>query len=249
MAQWFRLYESVLDDPKVQRLKPDVFKAWINMLALASRHDGILPEVIDIGFALRVSQEKAAEWVTTLLAGGLLERIDDDCHRFHGHYVPHNWASRQYKSDGSAERMRRHRDRHRNADGDVTVTPSESDTEQIQSRTDKIPRQARKTKLPDDWQPSEELLAYAAEQGCPDPKDTAERFRLHHQSKGTMGANWSLGFQYWCRNEKNFKRPEQKRFNAPVSTAEEPWEQRHRAFREHGFWLPMWGPKPKLEAA
>ena len=34
-----------------------------------------------------------------------------------------------------------------------------------------------------------------------------------------------------------------------VELPEEPWEQRHKAFREHGFWLPMWGPKPKLEAA
>lgn len=123
MSQWFRLYESLLDDPKVQRLKPDAFKAWINMLALASRHDGVLPEVVDIGFALRVSEEKAAEWVTALVAAGLLDKQDG------GHYVPHNWASRQYKSDGSADRMRRHRERHRNVTRDVTVTPSESEAD------------------------------------------------------------------------------------------------------------------------
>lgn len=66
-------------------------------------------------------------------------------------------------------------------------------------------RASRKAKLPVDWKPTPEQLAYAKQQGCPDPADTAERFRLHHLSKGTVGADWDLGFQYWCRNEKNFR--------------------------------------------
>ncbi len=68
----------------------------------------------------------------------------------------------------------------------------------------------RKTKLPEGWKPTPEQLAYAQAQGCQDPADTAERFRLHHLSKGTLGADWNLGFQYWCRNEKNFRRGEVK---------------------------------------
>lgn len=66
------------------------------------------------------------------------------------------------------------------------------------------PKPKRKTTLPKDWKPTEEQLAYAAEHGCSNPTDTAERFRLHHLSKGTLGADWNLGFQYWCRNEKKF---------------------------------------------
>jgi len=68
------------------------------------------------------------------------------------------------------------------------------------------PTAKRKTKLPADWQPTPEQLEYAKRQGCADPADTAERFRLHHLSKGTTGADWNLGFQYWCRNEKTFRR-------------------------------------------
>lgn len=71
------------------------------------------------------------------------------------------------------------------------------------SATDK--KRARKSKLPPDWKPTAEQLAYAKAQGCADPADTAERFRLHHQAKGTLGADWNAGFQYWCRNEKNFR--------------------------------------------
>lgn len=70
----------------------------------------------------------------------------------------------------------------------------------------KAPKATRKTKLPADWKPSDEQLAYAKGQGCADPADTAERFRLHHQSKGTLGQDWNLGFQYWCRNEKTFRK-------------------------------------------
>lgn len=66
-------------------------------------------------------------------------------------------------------------------------------------------KQKPKSKLPADWKPTPEQLEYARAQGCTDPHDTAERFRLHHGSRGTLGADWNLGFQYWCRNEKHFR--------------------------------------------
>lgn len=66
-------------------------------------------------------------------------------------------------------------------------------------------RATRKAKLSADWTPTLEQLTYAKAQGCQDPADTAERFRLHHLSKGTLGADWNLGFQYWCRNESRFR--------------------------------------------
>ena len=42
--------------------------------------------------------------------------------------APYQWDERQYKSDTSAERMKRHRQHKRDVTGDVTVTP--------QNRTD-----------------------------------------------------------------------------------------------------------------
>lgn len=242
-GRWFRFYDGVLDDPKVQCLPAELFQFWVNMLCVSSKFDGNIPDARHLSFSLKMQERKVNRLLGELLSAGLIDKTDQGL-------TPHNWQGRQYKSDVSTSRVKRFRERFSNG----VETPSEAEDriqKQNTEQKDKIPRQARKTKLPDDWQPSEELLAYAAEQGCVDPKDTAERFRLHHQSKGTLGANWDRGFQFWCRNEKNFKRPaaDQRRFNAPVSTAEEPWEQRHKAFREHGFWLPMWGPKPKLEAA
>ena len=134
MAQWFRMYETLLDDPKVQRLRPDLFKTWVNLLALTCRHDGRLPPADDIAFALRVSRKQVAAWLYGLTEAGLLDRHGDS-------YEPHNWASRQFKSDVSAERVRRHRERHRNAACNVTETPSESETE-TETETEKKPAAA-----------------------------------------------------------------------------------------------------------
>lgn len=64
-------------------------------------------------------------------------------------------------------------------------------------------REAR-TRIPADWQATPELLDYARAQGCKDPADTFERFRLHHGGKGTLHADWTKAAQYWARNEKRF---------------------------------------------
>jgi hypothetical protein len=134
VSRWLRLYESALDDPKVQRLAPDVFKAWVNMLCLASRGGGKLPGVDDIAFALRVTRDVARDWVVTLRDMGLIDVNSDD-----GSMFPHNWNGRQFRSDAdptSTERQRRKRERdaadkmQKNVTRDVTPTRTE------QSRAD-----------------------------------------------------------------------------------------------------------------
>ena len=46
-SRWYRMYDELLDNPKVQRLSGDEFKAWVNILCLASRHDGVVPPVAE----------------------------------------------------------------------------------------------------------------------------------------------------------------------------------------------------------
>jgi hypothetical protein len=115
--QWLRLYVDVLDDPKVQRLPPDAFKGWVNLLCLAKRCDGALPALADIAFALRLSPAEASELIEILQQNGLLDKSETGMQ-------PHNWNGRQYKSDVSNERVKRHRQRKRNVDGNVTVPVS-----------------------------------------------------------------------------------------------------------------------------
>ncbi|WP_315838304.1 hypothetical protein [Bradyrhizobium prioriisuperbiae] len=133
-AHWFRVYNAVVDDPKVQQLPDALFKALVNLWCLASQNGGTLPPTDTVAYRLRMKPARAAEILARLVAAGL---IDDHA----GVFVPHNWGTRQYKRGvtdvTSAERSRRYRARKRDAgrdpgrDANVTVTPQES--EQIRS--------------------------------------------------------------------------------------------------------------------
>ncbi len=102
---WFRLYNTAVDNPKVQRLPDALFKAWVNLLCIASRHGGRLPGLADTAFALRVSESVAQSWLVDLEARCLLDRDAD------GRLVPHDWSELQFKTDRSTDRVKRHRAR------------------------------------------------------------------------------------------------------------------------------------------
>lgn len=140
-GRWFRFYDGVLDDPKVQRLPDKLFRAWVNLMCLASRGGGrIEADYAAIGFSLRLSEGHARDTIKVLAAAGLMD-IEE------GVIEPHNWPERQFKSDvtdpTAAERMRRMRERNgavtetvTERNDTVTVTPTRAETEQIQSRTE-----------------------------------------------------------------------------------------------------------------
>lgn len=124
MSRWFRVYDDLVDDPKVQRLSAENFRALINLWCLASKGEGLLPPLEDIAFKLRVSEDKATRLLADLSKAGLL--VNDETGT-----SPHKWGARQFKSDVSNERVKRHRERQRNVTSPVTVTPpdTEADTE------------------------------------------------------------------------------------------------------------------------
>ena len=137
MSRWFRFYDDALDHAKVQRLPPDLFKAWVNLLCLASREGGVLPCVDDTAFALRVTRDVTEEWLSALRERGLIDVSED------GLMSPHNWNARQFRSDAdptAAERQARKRardalSRGKNHSPEPTkkvtrdVTPPRTDTE------------------------------------------------------------------------------------------------------------------------
>lgn len=132
MSRWFRFYDDALDDPKVQSLPGELFKAWVNLLCVASKNDGKLP-LDDVAFMLRTDERKAQAAVTELTKRGLIDVTEDGPE-------PHNWTGRQHKSDVSNERVKRYRERNRNGACNVTqtvtVTPpdTETDTEQKEQK-------------------------------------------------------------------------------------------------------------------
>lgn len=84
---------------------------------------------------------------------------------------------------------------------------TESYSEERRDREEKRRGDSReaRTRIPVGWKETPELIAYAKAQGCSDPADTFERFRLHHGGKGTRHSDWTKAAQFWCRNEKNFR--------------------------------------------
>jgi hypothetical protein len=148
MSRWFRFYDCVLDDPKVQRLPLAEFKTWVNLLCVASRHNGYLPPLDDLAFSLRMDPQELARQLDYLTAADLIDVAED------GTYGPHNWDARQFKSDDSAERVRKHRAK-RSCNGDVTadVTAPDTDTD-----TDTEQKEEKGAEAPPD--PSVEERAY-----------------------------------------------------------------------------------------
>lgn len=123
MSRWFRFHDEVLNDPKVQRLDGHTFKAWVNLLCLASQNDGKLPCIEDIAFALRETVDGVRTVLERLLNGGLIDRLSGGADGWH--YAPHGWSERQYKSDTSTDRVKRFRQRSRN----VSETAPDTDTD------------------------------------------------------------------------------------------------------------------------
>lgn len=169
MNPWFRFYHEALDDPKVQRLPAELFRAWVNMLCVACRNDGELPGPDDLAFAMRIPEDEIDDTLDALVAFGLLDETENG-------FAPHGWAERQFKSDNSTDRVKRFREKDQKRSAkrrrNVSVTPDETPPEQSRTDTDSeqkeggaaapqpAPWYAKKGKafrvpegepLPDDW--------------------------------------------------------------------------------------------------
>jgi hypothetical protein len=121
---WWRAYNEAVNDPKLQLISDALFRAWFNLMCIASANDGILPALKDLAFTLRVAPTKAAQILAQLHTAGLLDKTETG-------FTPHNWNGRQYKSDVSTERVKRFRQQKRNVSSAVTETSpdTELDTE------------------------------------------------------------------------------------------------------------------------
>jgi hypothetical protein len=214
MSRWFRFYDCALDDPKVQKLSDRLFKTWINILCIASKSGGSLPCASDIAFMMRLSDGETADRMSALVEAGLIDELE------HG-YEPHNWSKRQFKSDGSTERVKRFRASERNVSCPVSETVDETgpetetdtDTERLKIVANPIesaPRVAKRAKpkheIAADAQPSTVDLAFAASAGMAVPVVRIEwpKFRDHHISHGNRMADWSAAWRKWCGNWQGF---------------------------------------------
>lgn len=122
---WLRLDDGVVDNPKVQMLSPVLFRAWINCLCIAKKHNGQLPDMKLIGYRLRIPESRAGQMVEELISAGLFERRN-------GEIVPHDWNDWQFQSDVSTSRVKQFRERQKA----VTRNGDETFHETHQNRTE-----------------------------------------------------------------------------------------------------------------
>ena len=124
---WFRLYNEFATDTKTQKLSEIYQRRFVMLMCLENSDELYKMSDEDISFALRVTCD---EWSVTRRHMASLSFISE---YKDGHIFVTNFKNRQFKSDSSADRMRRLRerkkDRHIPVMGDVTVTRSEPEPE------------------------------------------------------------------------------------------------------------------------
>ena len=200
MSRWFRMHDEILDDPKVQKLSGDLFKAWVNLLCLASRNDGRLPAVDDIAFALRMDADAVTTVLERLLNGGLIEGKSGG--KDGSHYAPHKWSERQYKSDTSSDRVKRFRQRSKSVAETAPETETETDT------TDKSVVAPRANRLPSNIVVPEAWLHWAIEDRrwtAIDAREEADAFCDYwpaQPGKAGVKLDWLATWRNWCRNSR-----------------------------------------------
>jgi hypothetical protein len=118
-GRWFRLYDGLLNDPKVQKLPPTAFKVLINLWCIASQNDGVIPEE-HLAHTLRMRPDRCREAVNLLFSLRLLDRDGTELR-------PHKWRERNPNHDHSATRTRAYRAKSRHSD--AAVTPLEVEVE------------------------------------------------------------------------------------------------------------------------
>lgn len=148
---WFRVYAELLDNPKIQRLKPTLRCHWLNLACLACSGSprGTLPPVDDCAFRLRLSVTVMSGILEELTA---LRLVDANGDRF----VMHDWDEWQYESDANLTPGRATKtETGRKDGGSAALSPrnerakpavarrrAEADTEQIQKQSRAEPEQS-----------------------------------------------------------------------------------------------------------
>lgn len=117
MARWFRFYSDAMRHPKVAKLSDKDFRLWCDLLCVASDRDGTIPCLEDLKHVLKRRLDHLSTGVDRLISAGLIEPLGCG-------YAPHGWSEKQYKSDVSTDRVKRHRGKR-----NVSETPSDTDTD------------------------------------------------------------------------------------------------------------------------
>ena len=209
MSRWYRAYEGTVTDAKLGEAalvagcsRSVAIAAWHCILeSCATANDrgrfDITPRRCAVILQEPVNVIEAA--FTEMQSLGMIEG-DTVC----------SWQKRQFESDSSTERSRKHREAKRNADAtlqqrDATPPYTETDTD-----TEVNLKKARGARITDDWVPDDASERKAAELGFTghDLRTEIERFKNYWIAKSGAGAvklDWQRTFQNWLINASKFQ--------------------------------------------
>jgi hypothetical protein len=124
--QWFRLYAEFAFDPKIQSMSETFQRRYIMLLCVTCNGDVKKITDEELACAMRISVDDLQKTKEVFINKGL---ITDG-------WMPRTWAQRQYLSDVSTPRVKKHREKKRNVSETLqkrkrngNVTPPDTDTD------------------------------------------------------------------------------------------------------------------------
>lgn len=199
---WFRMYSEFSYDPKVQMLSEAMQRRYIMVMCLRCSNTLVTLQETEIAFHLRISNEEMAETKALFVAKGF---IDCDWNLL-------NWEKRQFASDTSNARVAKHRALQKEnqstpGNGDVTLQKRNDNALDTDTDTDtdvgkkKKPRKARATSLPENFEPSERVKAWATEKGFSNIEPHFDAFVSYVKRKGATYVDWDEALMTAVRND------------------------------------------------
>lgn len=181
-------------NPKVARLPDAQFRLWMELLCVAGENDGLIPPLDDLKHLLKRRLDHLSSGLKALISAGLIDALEDG-------YCSHDWNQRQYKSDTSTDRSRKHREK-----CNVAATPPDTETD---TETDTTPtgvvKRTRKTRCPSDFipdpSPGSKTAERMAQWGADRLTEQIEKFIAHHQAKETRYSDWQQAWTNWALSD------------------------------------------------
>ena len=129
---WFRLYSEFAHDPKIQMLPEAMQRRYVMLMCLRCSETLETLHETEIAFQLRLSEAELIETKQLFISKNF---IDSQWNLL-------NWDKRQFVSDSSTKRVRKHRDnkKQQSNDGETlqkrssNAIDTDTDTEQIQKK-------------------------------------------------------------------------------------------------------------------
>lgn len=250
LGNWYRMYVSILDNPKLARLSEAQCWNWAKLLAVAVTYGGLIPEdLTDVAHLMRKPLGKVRDLIQVFLSAALLERCD-------GGYIPHDWETRQFQSDVSTGRVQEFRKRQRNVSSAVTEAAPENIVQSTETEKEVRTRATLPAEGSDVFTFCEALgvdfradmsrihwpaLLHEAQAEGLDLKTHILPAALETRARGKASIEYALKVA-------RSKRDARAEMPTPAVLLIEPagergWDARMALYRETNTWLAKWGPK------